>query len=465
MADSTKVEQHRVAERLMGLLGWEHPEALPGQAEPERESTVSYVLRGGGQTAVAAHFVMPGVLEPPSSLAERGLDFCAATRRLVDVTRRKNIPYAFITDLNRGYLYDVGTDELLLHADSHTELDRELSRPLNRADIERGALEEIRRHPRSYAARQLREWVHRWRAQLCADYPTLPEDAAAVIMDRLLAAAFFSKHDGVLRTNGGLRKRLGALVALASSDAPTGCGRGLISLFADLAPSPRAATDLFAPNAALDQVLSKDEAAAPLLREFGMLSRAKFAIATILESFNYGEPAEKARVRMVPDSNEQREAYLAKRTLENVDEARLELDVKEEGYRAIFHWFDALVAVYDRIETDFDTQNTRRPAREDLDLLAWAEQTASRPRALTDKRRHAAERGLLIYYASDRQLRTARLMLLLHLVSRCGQNNDPLASVPRFEATFQSRPRILESDRLWMTEASPHELEDESEVI
>ena len=160
LADNTKGDQHRFAERLLDLLGWRC--AVPMEPKPvlAHVGAVSYLLRGGSDAAFAAHFVMPGSLEPPTSLAKRGLDFCENTRLLVNETRLMNIDYAFITDLNRSYLYDVRRDELLLSADTPAEFRRTFADVLNQTDVERGALDEIRRPPRSEVARRLREWRH-----------------------------------------------------------------------------------------------------------------------------------------------------------------------------------------------------------------------------------------------------------------------------------------------------------------
>ena len=460
LADSTKVDQHRFAQQLLELLGWRNLTPLETKAISAQQLHLSYVLRGSSQTPVAVHFVMPGLIEPPSSLVERGLDFCETTRILVRETRVLKVNYVFITDLYRSYLYDAGTDELLLHADTPTEFRREIVEVLTRSNVERGSLEEVRRQPRSYVARQLRVWCQHWCEAVAREARTT-EDAASVVIDRLLVLRFLFDHDILKRTGWRLRQRFAELVARAFRADTRGCGRQLTGLFHDICFDWKA--ELFAPVPALDAALEKDGIAAPLLKEFVLLSNTKFSIATILESFNYGQAAEKARVRMVPDADEDRERYLAKQSVAAIDNARIKLDVTDEGYRAIFHWLDKLVALCDRLEVVFDSQARHtRPGHEEMDLFAWSEMDAKRPQALGDKLHHAVERGLTIYYSSPRQLRTARLMLYLHIINHYYQTKQRFTHFPSMTGAFEERPRVLDADRKWIYGPGP-DLEDREE--
>jgi len=453
LADSTKVEQHRFAEQLLELLGWRDLKPLEPRPNHTRLAHLSYILRGNSQTQVAVHFVMPGSLEPPSFLVERGLDFCETTRFLVKETRLLKVNYVFITDLYRSYLYDIGNDELLLHADTPADFRHCFVEVLNRADIERGSLEELRRQPRSYVAHQLRVWCHHWSATISAE-SRQPADVASLAIDRLIVLRYLFDHDILKRTGWRLRQRFTALVAKAFTVEPQGCGKDLTGLFHDMWFDWKAA--LFSPVPALDAILEKDAIATPLLKEFLLLSNTKFSIATILESFNYGEAAEKARVRMVPDMDEDREAYLAKQRAATINEVRLELDLADEGYRAIFHWLDKLVGLYERLEIEFEAQAARtQPLAEDMDLFAWSEMDAKRPAALADKLRHAIERALTVYYSSPRQLRTARLMLYLHVINHYDQTKLRFTHFPSFEKVFEARPRVLDSDRKWIYHPPP----------
>lgn len=456
LADSTKTEQHRYAEQFLTLLGWNHPPALDRQLP----GALSYMLRGGAQSALVAHFLMPGALDSPRVLVERGLDFCPATRALGDATRAINANYAFITDLRRSYLYDIRTDELLLHADTPAQFNQEFGETLTRADIEHGSLEEIRRQPRSYLARQLREWAQRWCETLRAD-SQLPEELANQAIDRLLVLRYLFDHDILKRPGWRFQQRYAELLDAAFDAAPQPCGQQLVTLFHDIWLDLK--SSLFAATPPLDAALENDAFAAPLLREFSLLSRCKFTIATILESFNYGEAAEKARVRMIPEENTDRNAYLAMQTVKTVDDAHIEVDISDEGYRAVLQWFDKLVALYERLELDFSASaQPRQRDHEELDLFAWSELNATRPSALADRLHHAVEHGLTVYYTTPRQERTARLILYLHVISRYEQSKQRFSRFPSIEATLKPRPRILDSDRKRIYQSS---VGDEWEVI
>jgi len=215
--------------------------------------------------------------------------------------------------------------------------------------------------------------------------------------------------------------------------------------------------DLFEVIPELDQVLSQDAIAVPLLKEFALLSRSKFSIATILESFNVGDPAEKLRVRMVPDVNEEREHYLAKQSLDTIDSARIEIDLMEEGYRAVFHWFDMVVALYDRLSADFDAKTYRSaPVNGELDLFAWSQLDAGRPRACADKMAYACERGFGIYYSGPRQYRIGRLLLTLHLISRYDQSRQAVNTFPTLRNVMMKRPLVLQSERIMASRSAAH---------
>ncbi len=459
LADSSKLEQHRYAEELLRLLGWEQPIPFSAKGAAAALSAVPYLLRAGGQTAVVTFFVMPGTLEPPAAAVERGLDFCESTRALVNEARVVNVHYVLVSDLYRSYLYDARTDELLLYADDPKTFNRELLPVLKKANVERGSLEEIRRQPRSMVARQLREWCHHWIDHIAAR-GRIPEEKASLALDRLIVIRFLFDHDILRRTKWRLQQRFMQLVDKAAGPSPEGCGRALVHLFHDMWFDWQ--IDLFEAAPELDQVLSNDALAAPLLRECALLSNGKFTIATILESFNYGEPAEKMRVRMVPDENEDREAYLRKQTLDTVDSARIELDLMEEGYRSIFYWLDKVVELYERLDVDFDSKHyVRQP--EDLDLFSWSELNANRPDACADKIAYACERGFGVYYNSPHQFRIARLLLTLHLISKYAQTRQAVDTLPHLKTVLIKRPAVLPAERI-MIPRRPEDAMEEMEI-
>lgn len=459
LTDNARVDQHPFAEQLLALLGWRRAASLDSRPVLAHVGAVSYLLRGEGETApVAAHFVMPGALEPPSAVIKRGLDFCETTRLLVNETRALKLDYAYVTDSGRSYLYDARTDELLLGADGPAEFRREIAVVLNPAHVEQGSLDAVRREPRSESARRLREWCQTWCDTIAAE-SRLNEETGFLAIDRLLVLRFLFEHDILKRPGWLLRRRFSELVGKAFSADPRGCGRQLTGLFHDIWLDWKAG--LFSALPALDAVLEQDHVAVPLLKEFALHSRTKFSIAAILESFNYGDAPEKARVRMVPDGNEEREAYLARQTSATVDSVHIEIDLADEGYRAVFHWFDKLQALYQRLETEWDAQaRAGAPPAKDVDLFAWSEQAAQLPKALTDRLQYAAEQGITIYYSTPRQLRIARLILYLHLVHRYHQTKQRFLQFPRLDNVFKPRPRVLDSDRKWIYQTRASDCHD-----
>lgn len=446
LADATRDEQQSFAERFLHILGWTPPPAPvateTGMGQP---TSFSYVLVEGPQKGLVAHFVTPGSLEAPGAMVERGLDYCESTRALASATMAMDVRYCFITDLYRSYLYDTKTDELLMYADTPTDFHCEFGDVLPKSNVLEGALEDARRQPRSYLARQLREWSLRWCDSISAEMRCSDGDPSRAI-DRLFVFRFLVDHGMLKRSGWRLQDRYYALLSDIACGRTEGCGKRLNALFHDTWLDWKA--EVFAAEPRLDAALQRDHVAVPLLREFGLLSRAKFDILTVLESFNYGEAAEKARVRMIPEDNEDRRAYLARRTVDTIDESRIEVDLSDEGYRAIFYWFDKLVATYERLDIQFDTQTLQEQnASEEMDLFAWSEINEARPDALSDRFRHAVERGLVVYYTSPRQFRTARLMLYLHLITQYGQAGVRFTEFPAVEAALHERPRVLESDR------------------
>lgn len=448
----TQTEQQRYAEEFLRLLGWDLLLPFSPGAAADSMSARTYVLRPNPQTALATYFVMPGTLEPPSGVVDQGLDFCHATRELADEARGMNVAYAFITDLHRSYLYDLRTDELLLRADEPREFDAEFSEPLRRGNAERGALDDLRREPRSVSARRLREWCERWIAAL-SERARISQDMASIAVDRLMAVRHLFGHDILRRTKWRLEHRFMAITGKACSGRARGVGRDLTNLFHDMWFDWR--IDLFSPCPELDGALQDDDLTASLLSEFALLSHSKFSLATVLESFNHGDPQEKMRVRMVPDGNEERESYLARRTVATIDQARIEVDVTEEGYRAIFYWFDKVVGLYDRLAVDFDRKASRTtPLAQDMDLFAWSEIDSNRPGACGDKIAYACENGIRLYYKGPRQLRICRLLLTLHLIGRYAQQHAPVSVFPNVAAALQERPAILPAERLLQPDGS-----------
>ena len=199
LADATRADQQHYAEQFMRLLGWEQPLPFSPRDGAQSLAAMPYLLRAGGQATITCFFVFPGVLEPPSAVVEAGLDFCPATRALVEDVAAANMHHVFITDFYRSYFYDALTEELLLHSDQPRDFQHEFVPVLKRAAVERGALDELRRQPRSVVARHLREWMHHW-IHVIARQGKISEDTASIALDRLVVMRYLFSHDIFRRT-------------------------------------------------------------------------------------------------------------------------------------------------------------------------------------------------------------------------------------------------------------------------
>lgn len=442
-ATSAPDEHSRYVEAFLRLLGWKDPERIyPAGTNPS--TSVSYLLRTPRRPVAAAHFLMPGELEPPSLLAERGLDFCDPTRLLVTVTKNLGVRYALISDLFRSYLYDTHTEELLLSSDTPAEFAGEFEETLDHAEVQGGSLEELRRPPRSSVARQLRDWCRRWQNVLVSE-GHVREETAEIALDRILVLRFLTGHNVLRRQGSVMRRRLNEIVAMACTGGAEGCGRELVRLFHDLWIELGA--EIFAPEPSLERALEQESIARPLLQELRLLARAKFTIPVILEKFNYGDASEKARVRMVPEEDEERLTYLQKQTSATIEEAQITIDIEDEGYRAIFWWLDRLVTLYERLGREYENKAMRERPPTDLDLFAWSELDAAKPSTVADPYRHAIEKGMVLMYATPRQYRTARLLVYLHLIDIHASRRIKFDRFPNIEAALHKRPSMTDADR------------------
>jgi hypothetical protein len=152
---------------------------------------------------------------------------------------------------------------------------------------------------------------------------------------------------------------------------------------------------------------------------------------------------------MVPDANEDREHYLATQSLSSVDDARVVVDLQEEGYRAIFFWFDRVVSVYERLTSVYESQQQAAPMPADeLDLFAWSAVDASRPDACADVLAHVCTHGFGILCGDATQFQIARLLFTMHLVQRYAERNHAVERFPSFEAIFEERPEVMRADQV-----------------
>ncbi len=445
LANVARDEYRQFAEQFLGLHGWNEPSLVETPRTSRRTAALSFLLRDSGPASLAAHFVPRGIIDPPQALINDGLDFCPATRALTTDSQAMGVQYAFITDLFRFYLYDVQTEELLLYANTPADYVTEFGGLLNEGAVSGGSLEEVRRQPRSFAARQLREWMQRWCDTLAMTWG-VPEEPIWLFMDRLIVLRCVLEHRMLDFPGWCEAKPLVDILSRMAGGASIGCGAEVIALFHHVGQAWGAG--LFDRNEPLEALFGQDEVTGPLLQEFGMLSKGKFDTAIVLEHFNYGDATEKARVRMIPEDDPERSRILGMQRPATIDEMKLELDVAEEGYRSLLHWFDRVTDVYNRIGLEQrEASLVPLEAEEDAELFSWSGDEASPGPAPDDPFRRVMSQGLAVYCASGRQFRTARLLLYLHIIEQYKRTGTPFAQFPNVEQALRARPAVLEADR------------------
>ena len=428
---------------LLSRLEWEHATPCYENSWPAASAMAKADL-GGGASGV---FVLlpPGALEAPSALMERGLDFCQRTRAIVTAAAKQHVDLAVITDLAAFYVYDVDAEEIILHADSPEWFARDVAPEITRSALCEEENTDLRRPPRSQTARQLRDWRNRWRKALnvAAGFePEVEEGLADLALDRLIVLRVLAGQRTRDHGERPLPRRVSELASRAFRNEP-GCGNALTLLFHDLWFDWKA--DLFMPIPELDSALEQDDLAAPLLREWALLSKSKFAVPTVLESFNYGDAVEKARVRLVPEVDEARLRFAARFRPDKPLEDRVIVDLADEGYRAIFFWFDKLqesAARYCQAAAPAPVSAAAKTAGENRSpLFAWEGLEPAATAEETDPVQYAVEKGLCVYYTSPRQCRTARLLLYLHILDTYRHTGAVFETFPLIESALQARPK------------------------
>src|SRR5690606_19401479 len=146
-------------------------------------------------------------------------------------------------------------------------------------EVAKGSLDDMRRQPRSFVARQLREWCHRW-TQILVQQARLPEEKAQLVIDRLLVLRYLFYHDILNPEEWDLENRVADMLLRALSDPPRGAGRMLCQLFNDLWTDWGA--DIFRRDNGAEAAIQQDRSAGPLLREYALLSQSKFSRLAIL---------------------------------------------------------------------------------------------------------------------------------------------------------------------------------------
>jgi hypothetical protein len=449
-----------VAEKWLALLGWSRTE--PVYLE---HAACGFVGLANDSKRIVFYFTMPGELDTPSVVMEKGLDYCETTLMLVGEAQLEHYDYVVITDLNRSYLYDATTDDLLLAADSPQLFSRDMMEALLHDDVARGALDELRREPSSYVARQLRTWIERWTLEMSRE-PYGSEAIAHAVMDRILIMRFLYDHPIYEAPEWSYKSRFTNVISSAYESTGVSTKRVLVELMNDLASTWN--IEIFELDAAMERFISKSTVVVSMLQEIALLAKIKFTTSGILESFNYGEASEKARVRLVPEANEGREMWLGKLNTAEVGNSRMEIDVLDEGYRAIPFWFDRLkttmtrLSVTDQFKQRFEEYASRAPELKEgheMDLFSWSEATettdGSSPEAKIDLLALCVEKGITIWAASERQHRTAQIVLYLHIISLYNEGVAEFGQFPTMSQSFGERPSMLDTDKQWIYQGRP----------
>lgn len=459
-----------VAEQYLQLMGWKRIE--PVYIE---HAACGFVGLGYNNARVVFYFLMPGELEAPSVVAEHGLDFCETTLMLVGEAQLAKLDYVIATDLNRTYLYDASSDALLLSSDSPREFVSDLLPALLHREAVTGALEELRREPGSYVARQLRSWIEDWTREFTRE-PFGTDAVAHGLMDRILIMRVLYEHTLCEMTGWSFKSHFTNLISSAYEDRANVTKEVLIKLMSEL--HTVWGFELFRLQPDLERFITKSTCVVSMLQEAALLARLKFTPSSILESFNFGDATEKARVRLVPETNEERSLWISRLRKETIGNSRIEIDVLDEGYRCIPYWFDQLVERLQQLSLEpgfiehYEHYVGRAPEvkeGDEMDLFSWTEEGVEEGETAVqsiDLLALAAETSFLIWAASERQHRTARIVMHVHLMELYSNGELRFGQFPNLDGCFRDRPALLESDRRWIySGGTRNETESEWEVI
>lgn len=444
-----------VAEGWMDYLGWKagEPVVLEGAA-------CGYTALNQSGQRIVFYFTMPGELDTPSAVVKKGLDYCETTLLLVGEAQLSKFDYVVITDLNRCYVYDAATDELILSSDTPQLFVGTIMESLLKEEVDGGSLDAVRREPSSYIARQLRTWCERWVVILSRE-PYGNEGIANAIVDRILVLRFLYDHSICETASWSYKARFTNVIGSAYEESPLAAKRNLVRLMDDMDAVWQC--DLYARDESITRIVSKSENVVSMIQELALMAKTKFSVSAIMESFNYGDASEKARVRLVPEPSEERELWLGKMSISNFGESKMEVDVLEEGYRAIPYWFNRLLQTLRRVSVENDLTRwaedcfVEAPAFEEsgeMDLFAWSNENES-----AEGKNDGSEIDLLglalrklfyIWTATDRQRRTARIILFLHVIEFYESRGYSFGRFPVTEFTFGKRPALLEADKQWI---------------
>jgi hypothetical protein len=94
------------------------------------------------------------------------------------------------------------------------------------------------------------------------------------------------------------------------------------------------------------------------------------------------------------------------------------------------------------------------------DLLQWSQVENGNGPKDDGVLQFAVKNGFRIWYDSERQYRTARVIMYMYLIEWYEQHGLPCAQFPDVGAMLDKRPAMLESDKKWIYNPPKHS-EDE----
>lgn len=327
-----------------------------------------------------------------------------------------------VTDGERTVLIDTSTECPVFLADTADRFDVVIRPVLARESVLDGSLRELPRKSFIMLARELRAWRVEWQTELAAD-PGIPQPAARAFLDRLMIVR--AMIDSLVLDTESDRKlyeiQTAAVRELLAShrSGPDEWCRYLSTLNAEYG------LDTLGLSESIDRLFEVGASGPDLCRNLLQQSRTKFTLPVVLESFNYGDPAEKCLVRMIPEFNDDIEFHLGGRIPDTMADTRISANLDELGYRGVLSLFDTLLKLYSEMNGTSDLRN-RPDDRSD--------NGNGHKNVVTDAPRYIMNNCLEVNVNSEQQHRVVALLLHLHLLHYHSRSRHPFNGFPCISA-------------------------------
>lgn len=342
-----------------------------------------------------------------------------------------------LTDGDRTVLIDTSAEEPVLIAETLDRFDAVIKPLLRRENVLNGSLRELRRKSFIMLARELRAWLVEWQRTLTAEVG-LPHADVCALLDRLIilrAMMDFQTLDTI--SNRKLYKMQKAAVQGFLSyhrSGPVKWCRYLSILSAEYG------LDILGLSESIDRLFAPGAPGPDLCRSLMQLSRTKFTLPVVLESFNYGDPTEKSLVRMTPKFNDEIEFHLSGQTPETMAEINLEANLGELGYRGVLNLFDRLLKLHDEMKEISDMRKGPENGNGNGNGNGQNHTFSDAPRFVMS---HSFE----VHVNSEHQRRVVTLLLHLHILHHHNRAKSPLSGFPpiaeRITSTSDHPPILL----------------------